>query len=247
MRLPRGKQRDVLTMSERIDRVLVAGASGGTGRELLSQLRERDYTVVALTSSSATSETLHVMGADEVVVGDLTSPTDARRAVEGCDGVLCAVGASPRPSILWGDLVDGVGVRNLVDAASEAGVSRFVLASAIGVGSSKSGAPWWFRLVLGRILEAKHEGERHLEASGLAYTILRPGRLTDDPATGDVVVGEGGPTVAGSIPRADLARLMIAALETPAATNRVFEIVARTKLRGRTRGVVEIDWADASS
>ncbi|WP_423746952.1 NAD(P)-binding oxidoreductase (plasmid) [Haladaptatus sp. SPP-AMP-3] len=234
-------------MADQIDRVLVAGASGGTGRELLSMLRGRDYTVVALTSSSVKSETLKVMGANEVVIGDLMRSTDARHAVEDCDAVLCAVGASPRPSVFWSDLVDGVGVRNLVDAASEADVSRFVLASAIGVGSSKSGAPGWFRLILGRILNAKNEGERRLMASNLTYTILRPGRLTDDPATGDVVVGEGGPTVAGSIPRADVAQLMIAALETPDATNRVFEIVARTKLRGRTRGIVEIEWDDSSS
>ncbi|RJT07118.1 NAD(P)-binding oxidoreductase [Halococcus sp. IIIV-5B] len=234
-------------MSDRPDRVLVAGASGKTGRELLSLLREREYTVIALTSSSEKSETLKVMGADEVVVGDIMRRADARHAVESCDAILCTVGASSRPSIFWSDLVDGVGVENLVDAASEADVSRFVLASAIGVGSSKSGAPGWFRLLLGRVLTAKNEGERHLQASDLTYTILRPGRLTDAPATGDVVVGEGGPTVAGSIPRADVARLMVAALKTPDATNRVFEIAARTQLRGRTQGVVEIEWADASS
>ena len=234
-------------MADRIDRVLVAGASGGIGRELLSSLRECDYMLVALTSSSTKSEMLKVMGADEVVVGDLMRPTDARRAVEGCDAVLCAVGASPRPSVFWTDLVDGLGVRNLVDAASEVNVSRFVLASAIGVGSSKPGAPGWLRLLLGRVLSAKNEGERYLQASDLTYTILRPGRLIDDPATRDVVVGEGGPTVAGSIPRADVARLMIAALDTPDTTNRIFEIVARTQLRGRTRGVVDIEWADISS
>ena len=233
-------------MSDRIERVLVAGASGGTGRELLSLLREREYTVVALTSSSEKAETLAVMGADEVVVGDLMQSGDARRAVENCDAVLCAVGSSPRPSMLWSDLVDGTGVTNLVDAANEAGISTFVLESSIGVGSSKSGPPGWFRRLLGPVLEAKGEAERHLRKSGLTYTILRPGGLTDDPATGDVVVGEGGPTVAGSIPRADVARLMIAALDTPAAANRVFEIVARTRLRGRTRGVVDIDWADDS-
>ena len=228
------------------ERILVAGASGGTGRELLAVLRETDHTVVALTSSSDKSETLDVMGADEVVVGDLMRPTDARRAVADCDAVLCAVGSSPRPSMLWTDLVDGVGVNNLVDAARAAGVSRFVLESSIGVGSSKPGAPGWFRRVLGPVLDAKHDAEGHLRDSGLSYTIFRPGRLTDDPATGDVVVGEGGPTVSGSIPRADVARLMVAALDTPAAENRVFEVVARMRLRGRTRGVVDIAWADGA-
>jgi uncharacterized protein YbjT (DUF2867 family) len=233
-------------MPDRIDRVLVAGASGGTGRELLALLREREYTVVALTSSSEKSETLAVMGADEVVVGDLMRSGDARRAAGSCDAVLCAVGSSPRPSMLWNDLVDGTGVKNLVDAASKADISTFVLESSIGVGSSKSGPPGWFRRLLGPVLDAKGEAEHHLQRSGLTYTILRPGGLTDNLATGDVVVGEGGPTVTGSIPRADVARLMIAALDTPDAEDRVFEIVARTQLRGRTRGVVDIEWIDDS-
>jgi uncharacterized protein YbjT (DUF2867 family) len=71
---------------------------------------------------------------------------------------------------------------------------------------------------------------------------VRPGGLTDDPPTGEVVVGEGGDTVSGQIPRADVARLMVAALSSPDARNRTFEVVSRAGLRGKATGVVDPEW-----
>jgi uncharacterized protein YbjT (DUF2867 family) len=92
------------------------------------------------------------------------------------------------------------------------------------------------------ILDAKDDAERRLRESGLRYTILRPGGLTNDSATNDVAVGEGGVTVTGRIPRADVARLVVAALDTPASENRTFEVVSRTGLNGESTGTVDIDW-----
>ncbi|WP_439026297.1 SDR family oxidoreductase [Haloarchaeobius sp. DT45] len=223
--------------------VLVAGASGRTGRELLDVLLDAGITVRALTSSPRKVETLRIQGADEVVVGDLLYPDDAAMAVEDVDAVVCAVGSSPGPKMVLGDdLVDGTGVINLVDAAVKAGVDRFVYESSIGVGDSKSKMPLPFRLLLGRVLDAKQRSENHLRQSGLTYTIFRPGGLTNGPATGDALVGEGGDTVSGTIPRADVARLMAAALFTPASENRTFEVVSREGARGRSTGLVDIEW-----
>ncbi|MCT9096606.1 SDR family oxidoreductase [Haloarchaeobius sp. HME9146] len=223
--------------------VLVAGASGGTGRELLDVLLDAGIRVRALTRSPQTVETLRIQGADEVVVGDLLYPDDAAMAVEGVDAVVCAVGTAPGPKLFFGgDLVDGEGVINLVDAAAEAGVERFVYESSIGVGTSEPKMPFPFRLLLGRVLDAKDRSERHLRQSGLAYTILRPGGLTNAPARGDVLVGEGGDTVSGTIPRRDVAEIMAAALFTPESENRTFEIVSRRGARGTPRRLVDIDW-----
>jgi uncharacterized protein YbjT (DUF2867 family) len=225
-------------------RVLVAGASGGTGRQLLRLCRHTDYTVRALTRDAATESTLLEAGADEVVVGDLMDPGDAERAVDGADAVLCAVGSTPGLDLLTRDPVDGRGVVHLIDAAVAAGVETFVLESSIGVGSSKPGMPSVLRLFLTAfgVVPAKERAEEHLRSSSLAYTIFRPGGLTDDPPTGEVVVGEGGDTVSGRIPRADVARLMIAALSSPDARNRTFEVVSRAGLRGKATGVVEPAW-----
>lgn len=223
--------------------VLVAGASGGTGRRILERLAPTDYHVRALTRSCRTVETLEALGADEVVVGDLLDPADAADAVRGCDAVLCAVGTSPGLADLLGEeVVDGAGVVNLVNAAVAADVETFVLESSLGVGDSRDKAPLGLRLVLWRYLTAKNRAEAWLRSSGLTYTIFRPGRLTDDPASEEVLVGEGGATVAGAISRDDVARLMVAALSTPEASNRTFEVVEHGRTQGSTRGLVDVDW-----
>lgn len=229
-------------MSSEYDRILVAGASGRTGREILSVLTDRPQTVRATTRSAGNRSDLFERGVDEVVVGDLLDPADAGAAVADCDGVLCAVGSSFR-SLFSPALVDGQGVINLAEAAATAGVDRFVMESSIGVGKSKAKLPLPFRLLLYRVLKAKERSEQYLQIAGPPHTIVRPGGLTDDPATGDVLVAEGGDTISGMIPRADVARLLVAALWTPEAENRAFEVVAREGLRGEATGLVDIEWA----
>lgn len=230
-------------MSNEIERVLVAGASGDTGRDVLRQLRDTELHVRAMTRSRKKERVLSDDGADEVVVGDLLDPADASRAVADCDAVLCAVGSSPGLDVLFGgDLVDGAGVENLVYAALAADVERFVFESAIGVGDSRERMPAPFRLLLWNVLNRKNHAEAVLRTSGVPYTIVRPGGLTNAPATGDVLVGEGGETVSGTIPREDVARLMVGALFTPETENRTFEVVSRDGKRGTARGLVELDW-----
>ncbi|WP_158055749.1 SDR family oxidoreductase [Halorussus halophilus] len=226
-----------------IERVLVAGATGRTGREILRYLGGTDLEVVALTRDDDARGELLAHGADEVVLGDLLEPRDAARAVRGCDAVLCAVGSGAAiDPILGRELVDGQGVENLVNAAVAAEVEAFVFESSIGVGDSAGMLPTSFRLLLRPFLNAKNEAEATLRTSGLRYTIVRPGGLTNDAATEDVLVGEGGATVTGSVPWADVARLMIAALFTPETANRTFEVVSRSGSRGTPRGLVELDW-----
>ncbi|ELY31107.1 nmra-like family protein [Halogeometricum borinquense DSM 11551] len=230
-------------------RVLVAGATGGTGRRVLDVLHTSDSEVVvrALTRSPDSESPLRDRGADEVVIGDVMNPDDAARAVADVDAVICALGSSLGLDTLTSDSADGEGTKNLIDAACKAGVEQFVLVSSLGVGDSAPGMPLGLRLLfrgLG-VLPAKARAEAHLRDSGLTYTILRPGGLTNADATGDIVVGEGGDTVSGSIPRADVAGLCVASLFTPAATNRTFEVVAQGGLRGTPEGIVEIDWQTA--
>jgi uncharacterized protein YbjT (DUF2867 family) len=231
-------------------KVLVAGASGRTGRELLHELAERPISVRAMTRSADNHESLVANGADDVVVGDLLSPEDARSAVEGCDAVLFAAGSSlttglTRPS----RVVDGDGVLNLVEAAVDEGVRTFVLQSSIGVGDSRRGMPLWARLVVLRwAVREKERAERALVESGLDYVIVRPGWMNDDPATGDVLVAEGSTKTTGSIPRADVARLMVASVYAPDARNRTFEVVARTDARAVTApSLVDSSWVQRAS
>ncbi|WP_436347756.1 NAD(P)-binding oxidoreductase [Natronorubrum sp. FCH18a] len=226
------------------DRVLVAGASGETGHELLSVLRPTDLTVRATTRSYANVDILERLGADDVIVADFFESADAVAAVEGCDVVYCALGTPPGVRhTLGGKLVDRTGVINLVTAAMGANASYFVHESAIGVGSSKKGLSLPARLLIRGSLRAKRDAERALRRSGLGYTIVRPGTLTNAPPSDDPVVGEGGDSVAGSIPRADVARLMAAAPFTPDAYDRTLEVVCRGGLSEPPRNLVDIDWA----
>lgn len=225
-------------------RVLIAGASGDTGTELLAVLRPTDLTVRATTRSYATVESLERLGADEVVVADFFEPGDAVAAVEGCDAVCCAVGTPPsHRHTVGGKLVDRTGVSNLLTAAVGEDVSHFVHESAIGVGSSRAGLSLPARLLIRGSLKAKGDAETAIRRSGIDYTIVRPGRLTNEPPNGDILTGEGGDSVAGSIPRADVARVMAAAPFTPDARNRTFEIASRDGLSGPPKRVVDVDWA----
>ncbi|WP_416840610.1 SDR family oxidoreductase [Haloferax sp. DFSO52] len=231
-------------MTRKRGRVLVAGAAGRTGRLVLDALADSPFVVRALTRDSDAKDALRANGADEVVVGDLLDPDDAREAVLEVDAIVSTVGASASLETIRGDIVDGAGVVNLVDAATASGVQRLVLTSSIGVGDSKDGLPLSVRAILtaAGVLSAKQRGEDRLREAPLDHTIIRPGALTDAPATDDVLVGEGGDSVRGSIPRADVANVLVKSLFTTSTENRTFEIVSRPGLRGRPDRLVDVHW-----
>ncbi|WP_121743239.1 SDR family oxidoreductase [Natronorubrum halophilum] len=230
--------------------VLVAGATGRTGSELLRKLDDTSLHVRAMTRSAANHESLVTNGADEVMVGDLLDPAAARVAVENCDAVLFAAGSNLATGLLRpGRVVDGTGVINLVEAATAEGVRTFVLQSTIGVGDSRPGMPLWARSVVLRwTVREKARAERALRESGLEHVVFRPGWLTDESATHDVLIAEGGGNMTGSIPRADVARLMVAALFTPTVANRSLEVVAKDDVaNANPRSLITVEWDRAGA
>ncbi|TMT85792.1 NAD(P)-dependent oxidoreductase [Haloterrigena sp. H1] len=234
-----------MTRSRTFDRALVAGASGETGQELLSVLRPTDLSVRATTRSYANVDMLERHGADDVHVADFFESADAVAAVDDCDIVYCALGTPPGiRHTIGAKLVDRTGVINLITAAVGAGVSYFVLESAIGVGNSKAGLALPARLLIRGSLLAKRDAETALRRSGLEYTIVRPGRLTNDPPSGAVVVNEGGGSFSGSIPRADVAQVMAASPFTPDTRNRTLEVASRDGMTNESSNPVNIDWAN---
>jgi uncharacterized protein YbjT (DUF2867 family) len=223
-----------------IEVVLVAGASGTTGRELLRLLGSRVETVRGLTRSPEKRRDLRRAGADEVVVKDLLDPGDLSGAVAGVDAVLSAVGSTIRDSRSPGPLVDGEGAQTLVGEAVEAGVEAFVMESALGVGDDPaSPLATAFDTAIGPIQRAKAETEAALRDADIRHTILRPGVLTNGPRTDDVTVAEPGAKLWGTVTRADIARLMTAAPVTEAAADRTFEVVGQPRFESRR---LSIDW-----
>lgn len=226
--------------SDDVDTVLVAGATGGTGREVLRRAGPRVETVRALTRSPGATADLRAAGADEVAVDDLLDPDDLAAAVEGVDAVISAVGTAPSAIRDGPPFVDGAGNRALLEAAVDAGVDAFVMESAIGVGPEPaSPLASAFDAFIGPLQEAKAEAEAAVRDAPVRHTVLRPGVLTNGRRTGLVSTAEPGEKLWGTVSRADVAWLMTAAPTTGGAANRTLEVVSTPQFPDRG---VDVDW-----
>lgn len=202
--------------------VLVAGATGRTGRHVVEQLLERGRSVRVLARSEAGARELF---SDRVQVaqGDVRDPATLGPAVAGVRHVIWAVGSSSRkdPSNSP-EAVDYRGVKNLVEAAAAAGgVEHFVLVSSRGVAEPTHP----LNRFANNVLLWKGLGENALRFSGLAYTVVRPGGLTDEPGGKGIRGGTDAALPAGSISRADVARVCVEALGNPAAHRKTIALV----------------------
>jgi uncharacterized protein YbjT (DUF2867 family) len=142
--------------------VLVVGATGKLGTEVVRQLREQGWPVRAMARSSAKAGHLQALGA-EVAIGDLLDRTSLARACEGVAFVVASAHAALSRGANRPRTVDGAGHRDLIDVAHQAGVRHFVYVSAMGIGPDHPVD--FFRI--------KYETERYLESSGLSYSIVR--------------------------------------------------------------------------
>ncbi|ACU34003.1 SDR family oxidoreductase [Actinosynnema pretiosum subsp. pretiosum] len=137
----------------------------------------------------------------------------------GADAVLFAAGAGPGSGVGRKDSVDRGASALLADAAERAGVRRFVQISSAGIGRTTGDE------VFDAYLLAKGAAEEDLKARDLDWTIVRPGRLTDEPATGAVRLTEGD-AQDGSVPRADVAAVVVAVLAQPSSVGKTYELIS---------------------
>ena len=203
--------------------VLVAGATGGIGQEVVDQALAQGYVVRALVRDEAKARQLF---GDRVqyVVGDVREPRSLRRAVKGADQVISALGANvQRDPENSPDLVDFSGVKALAEAAKAAGVSQFILVSSMGV----THPDHQLNAMLDNILSWKLKGENAVRATGIHYTIVRPGELTNEPAgRRGVRITQGDPLDgAGSVSRSDVAAVLVSAIGREDLYGKTFEIV----------------------
>lgn len=204
---------------------LVAGAAGQTGRLLVADLRKEGYAVRALVRDLAKArETLGDQA--ELVQGDVKDPATLGPAMRNVSVVLSAVGPQGAKGPDRPEAVDYQGVKNLAEAAAAAGVQQFVLVSSRGVTQEDNPLNKRF----GDVLKWKLKGEDALRASGVPYTIVRPGGLLNGPGGQAALSFEQGDTGRGqsTITRADVATICIQALKYPEARNRTFEVSAVT-------------------
>lgn len=203
----------------------ITGASGKTGWRIADEALRRGQAVRAiLRPGSVLPAALQGHEQVEVVRLELGDATALQQALQGCQALVIATGA--RPSIdLAGPLkVDALAIRAQVAACRAAGVRRVVLVSSLCAGR------WLHPLNLfGLILVWKRLGEQWLETSGLDWTVVRPGGLSEDDsrAASEGIVYSGPDTQeSNSIPRRLVARVCLDALETPAAIGRIIEVTS---------------------
>ena len=199
-------------------RVVVAGGHGQIGRRLLRLLADGGHGAVGLVRNPDHVADLEALGA-EAVVADLEGDADVAAAIEGADAVVFAAGAGPGSGAERKLTMDLGGALKLIDAAKAAGVRRYLMISAMGTDNPAAGGP------MQPYLEAKAGADAALRASGLDWTILKPGRLTDDPGTGNVALAESLGR-RGEVSRDDVAAVLAAALQEPATDGRELELLA---------------------
>lgn len=202
-------------------RVVIAGGHGKIALLLERRLAERGDEAVGLVRNPAHVADVEATGA-RAVVCDLESATvdELRQHLVGADAVVFAAGAGPGSGEARKDTVDRAAAVLVADAAIAAGVRRHLQISSI---NADAAPPPGEGDVFGAYLRAKKAAEDDLRARKLDWTILRPGRLTDDPPTGTVRLG---PKVeSGAVTRADVAAVVVALLDEPASVGQVLELV----------------------
>ena len=209
--------------------VFLAGASRGVGKEVVKCLIAQNYQVKALLRSDASRAELEAMGI-EVVLGDAMNLDEVKAVMSAgeVDAVISTIGGLPQDTVK----PDYLGNKNLIDVAVSLGVKKFILVSSIGAGNSVSSLSPQALAALQPVLIEKDKAEEYLVSSELIYTIIRPGGLKSESATGNGVLTEDIRAV-GSINRADVAVLVCRALISDGANNKILSAVDKNMLFGQ--------------
>lgn len=190
-------------------KLAVFGATGGVGRQIVEQALAMGNTVTALARDTAK---LPVQGAGlAVVAGNVLDPSAVAATLAGADAVFVSLGNTPGNP----DMIVSQGTAVIVAAMQAAGIRRLVVISSLGVGDSKDQVPFFFKALMSTVLRGafqdKEAQEKLVRASNLDWTIIRPGGLTDGPATGHYRAGLDG-SIGGQVARADVAAFALSQL-----------------------------------
>jgi len=199
--------------------IAVAGAHGQIGRRLVRLLAARGDTVRGLVRNPAHLADVRADGGEPAICDlETTAVHEVSLAVDGADAVVFAAGAGPGSGPARKATMDRDGAIKLIDAARAARVPAYLMISAMGTEEPPDGDD-----VFSVYLRAKADADRALMDSDLAWTIVRPGRLTDEPGTGRVRIARHLPH--GEVTRDDVAAVVAAVLHDHRAVGRIFSLV----------------------
>ena len=206
-------------------KVFVAGGTRGVGRAVINELIKSGSQVVALVRGDEAAAELSAVEGVTVARGDAFDYKSVEGAMDGCDAAVTTMGQGT-DAVEDGKRVDYVGNNNVIEAAGILGVTRVVLLTSIGCGSSKEAAPPTVFEVLKDVLAAKERAENVLIKyyTNMNWTIIRPGGLKSEPATGTAILTEHNLAI-GSIHREDVADLVVKALNSDKTERKILSAV----------------------
>jgi len=200
--------------------VLIIGANGQIGQHVVSKLQSsKAHRAIAMVRKEEQRARFEEQGAQTILVDLEGSIEHIARAAKEADAIVFTAGSGGHTGADKTMMIDLDGAIKSMEAAKLAGVRRFVIVSAIGVHHREKwmeSAPYYSA--------AKHYADVWLTQSGLDYTILRPGRLTNEAGTGKVTAAVD--LDPGSIPREDVASTIVASLENPHTIGKAFDLVS---------------------
>jgi uncharacterized protein YbjT (DUF2867 family) len=197
--------------------VVIAGGHGKVAMRLEKLLAERGDSPRGIIRETGQATDLEAIGAEPIVL-DIENVIDITDALAGADAVVFAAGAGPGSGPARKQTVDYGGAVKLIDAAKRQEIRRYVIVSSINANQPEN----WSE-EMRPYFEAKAEADKAVAESGLDYTIVRPGGLTDDPGTGKVAVGER--VEPGSVSRDDVAAVLAEVLRADNTIGKSFDLV----------------------
>ncbi|AGC77701.1 SDR family oxidoreductase [Nonlabens dokdonensis] len=195
-----------------MEKVLIAGATGTTGKQVVNLLNESQYfepiAMIRKEDQKAQFEAQNV----KWIMGDLSE--DISHTCENVDKVVFAAGSGGKKVVE----IDQEGAKKLIDASQKHNIKKFVMLSSMGADQPEEAED------LQEYLEAKHNADKYLKNSNLNYTIVRPGSLTNDEGTNHIQLSHK-LNKQGEISRADVAQTLARVLHDDTANKETFEIL----------------------
>ncbi|QWF75549.1 SDR family oxidoreductase [Bacillus subtilis] len=199
-------------------KVFLIGANGQIGQRLVSLFQDNpDHSIRAMVRKEEQKASLEAAGAEAVLANLEGSPEEIAAAAKGCDAIIFTAGSGGSTGYDKTLLVDLDGAAKAIEAADIAGIKRFIMVSALQAHNREN-----WNEALKPYYVAKHYADKILEASGLTYTIIRPGGLRNEPGTGTVLAAKD--LERGFISRDDVAKTVIASLDEKNTENRAFDL-----------------------
>ena len=203
-------------------KTLVVGANGQIGRHVTQLLQEEDeHEVVAMIRNEEQKDYFESKGIQTTVADLLDSVESLKQTVEGFDAVIFTAGSGPKTGADMTLRIDLDGAAKMIKAAEVAGVGRFLMVSAF---QANNRGNWNEEIVYYYV--AKHFADKELKRSKLAYTIVRPGGLVNDPGTEKIKIGSKDLIERGTIPREDVARVLVSCLDTESTQYKSFDLIS---------------------